>query len=457
MKSMSVAGVMRKGSLAIVLCISLLLSVWAAVASSRETFGISNNGFRMYFPTVMGPPRVIVLSKIMRVSVASDGTQANGHSYNPSISADGRFMAFESDASNLVPDDRNYYRDVFVHDRLTGQTTRVSKTANPSVYELDSKNPSISADGRFIAFESYSVGLVPQDTDSFRDVFLYDRLTGELSLVSVPSDDLPIVSGDEPSISGDGRYVVFSTSWDGVYIRDRQTNQTSMLPQSPDGMPPNAGSRNPVISENGHIVAFESLATNLAPGDPNTNFDIYVRDLLTGHISRLPLIGPEGLGQQYEFNSSISADGRYVAFMTNDENVVSNDDNGLWDVFVHDRQTGQTRLISVASNGTQSNGHSEEPSISADGRYVAFESSARNLDSLSELSQRLDIYVHDRWTGETRRISVTESGTLGNGFAQQPAISGNGRYVAYSSTSSNLVPNDTNDRFDIFVHDRIGP
>lgn len=454
---MGMAGSMRKFSVVSVAYVLILVLIWATAAAGWEPSGTSDNGFQTYLPTILRPPRTIVLSKIMLVSVASDGTQANGHSANPSISADGRFVAFESDASNLVPDDVNYNTDVFVHDRLTGLTNRVSNTTTPG-YQGDSINPTISADGRFVAFESQSAWLVPEDTDSYADIFVYDLFSGELSLISGPVDGMPMEGHyNEPSISGDGRYVVFSANLNDVYMHDRQTNQTSLIPKSPDGMPPNARSRNPVISANGRIVAFESLATNLAPGDPNTNFDIYVRDYQTDQISLLPLIGPEAVGQQYELNSSLSADGRYVAFMTNYEKVVSNDANGLWDAFVHDRQTGQSRLVSVASDGTQSNGHSQDPSISADGRYVAFWSSALNLDSLSPLSSRFDVYVHDRGTGETRRISITASGTLGNGFAWHPAISGNGRYVAYESSSTNLVPNDTNGYTDIFVYDRVGP
>ncbi len=448
---MHMAGMKGKWALVVALCILPVLSAWAASASGREPQGVSQNGSRVFLPTIIGPPRAIVQSKVMRVSVATDGTQGSTHSTNPAISADGRYIAFESRAPNLAPGDSDQDWDVFLHDRLTGLTTRLS-TALPG-YPGASQNPAISADGRFVAFDSWG-GLIPGDTDFYFDVYLYDQLTGELSIITDPAYGMP-TAGAGPSLSGDGRYVVFGPS--GVWIHDRQTRQTTEVPKSPDGMPPNASSRGGKITENGRVVAFESLATNLAPGDPNTDFDIYVRDYQTGQISLLPLLGPEGQGQTNFLAPSPSADGRYIAFMSYYTRHVPNDTNGLRDVFVHDRHTGQTQRVSVASDGTEANGHSEWPSISGDGRYVAFESGARNLDSLSELSERFDIFVHDRWTGETRRVSVTAGGTLGNGFSQQPAISSNGRYVAYSSSSSNLVPGDTNGVSDIFVYDRLGP
>jgi Tol biopolymer transport system component len=347
-----------------------------------------------------GPWHVVQL-----VSVASDGTQGNSHSGSPSISADGRYVAFASYASNLVPGDTNGVMDVFVHDRLTGQTTRVSVASDGTQGNGESRYPSISADGRYVAFMSYASNLVPGDTNGKADVFVHDRLTGQTTRVSVASDGTQ-GNGDSwgwPSISADGRY-----------------------------------------------VAFESSASNLVPGDTNGRADIFVHDRLTGQTTRVSVASDGTQGNNSSVWPSISADGRYVAFMSYASNLVPGDTNGALDIFVHDRLTGQTTRVSVASDGTQGNGYSWDSSISADGRYVAFESWASNLVP-GDTNGKQDIFVHDRLTGQTTRVSVASDGTEGNNNSGWPSISADGRYVAFHSDASNLVPGDTNGRADVFV------
>lgn len=158
-------------------------------------------------------------------------------------------------------------------------------------------------------------------------------------------------------------------------------------------------------------------------------------------------------GNDYSYSSSISADGRYVAFMSSASNLVSGDINGTDDIFVHDRQTGQTSRVSVTTDGTQGNDSSDRPAISGDGRYVVFESSASNLVS-GDTNGYLDVFVHDRQIGQTSRVSVASDGTQGNDFSKGSSISADGRYVAFMSSTSNLVSGDTNNSWDTFVHDR---
>ncbi len=373
-----------------------------------------------------------------RVSVASDSTEGNGYSGHPSISADGRFVAFYSGATNLVSGDTNDHWDVFVHDRQTGQTTRVSVASDGTEGNGFSGLPSISDDGRYVAFYSHADNLVSSDTNSKTDVFVHDRETGQTTRVSVASD----------GSQGASTYV-----W---------------------------GALDPSISADGRYVAFYSFFNNLVSGDTNDFCDvdhdgyyqeecpdIFVHDRQTSQTTRVSVAsdGSEGWGESYW--ASISADGRYVAFHSGATNLVSNDTNGTWDAFVHDRDIGQTTRISEASDGTEGNNASGHPSISADGRYVTFYSIASNLVSgdtnvycdTDEDGQYddncTDIFVHDRQTSQTTRVSVGSAGAEGNnGTGYVSDISGDGRYVTFRSEASNLVTGDTNDAWDVFVHDR---
>jgi Tol biopolymer transport system component len=233
-------------------------------------------------------------------------------------------------------------------------------------------------------------------------------------------------------------------------VHDRLTGQTTRVSVASDGAQGNGDSECPSISADGRYVAFASLASNLVPGDTNGRMDIFVHDRLTGQTTRVSVAsdGTEGNGDSGF--PSISADGRYVAFASLASNLVPGDTNGTWDVFVHDRLTGQTTRVSVASGGAQGNGDSRFPSISADGRYVAFQSYASNLVP-GDTNGVLDVFVHDRLTGQTTRVSVASDGTQGDSYSFGSSISADGRYVAFASYASNLVPGDTNGWADVFV------
>ena len=319
-------------------------------------------------------------------------------------------MAFYSNASNLVEGDSNGFGDVFVHDRVTGETMRVSVASDGTQGNSMSDTPSISADGRYVAFSSYASNLVDGDTNGWIDVFVHDRVTGITELVSVASDGT-------------------------------QGNNYSALPS---------------ISTEGRYVTFESVASNLVDGDTNGSYDVFVHDRVTGETQRVSVTSDGTQGNGWSYFSTISADGRYVAFESEATNLVDGDTNGFRDVFVHDRVTGETQRVSVASDGTQGNGHSDWlSSISTDGRYVAFESEATNLVSL-DTNTAWDVFVHDRVAGETERVSIASNGTQGNDGSYWPSISSDGRYVAFTSDTTNLVDGDTNGFRDVFVHDREG-
>jgi Ca2+-binding RTX toxin-like protein len=397
---------------------------------------------------------------ITRVSFDSAGNQGNTDSYNPSISADGRFVAFDSDASNLVPGDTNSNRDIFVRDRLTNTTTRISLDSAGNQGNSNFFGASISADGRFVAFESLASNIVPGDTNSNRDIFVRDRLTNTTARVSVDSaGNQANDASDRVSISGDGRFVAFSSEASNlvpgdtngdpdIFVRDTLTNTTTRVSVNSAGNQQNGSSlfNAPSISADGRFVAFSSSASDIVPGDTNSSQDIFVRDRLTNTTTRVSLDSAGNPGNSSSESPSISADGRFVAFTSFASNIVPGDTNSTGDIFVRDRLTNTTTRVSVDSAGNQRNIGSYTPSISADGRFVAFTSGASNFDLGIDTS---DIFVRDRLTNTTTNVSVDSAGNRGDG--DSPSISADGRFVAFESNSSNLVPGDNNNSNDIFV------
>ncbi|MDD5276865.1 MAG: hypothetical protein PHR16_12385 [Methylovulum sp.] len=408
-----------------------------------------------------------------RVSVSSDGQQENANSYSvPSISAvsaDGRFVAFYSFASNLVAGDTNDTVDIFVHDRLTRQTTRVSVASDGQQGNGDSFNPSISADGRFVAFNSNASDLVAGDTNDTMDIFVHDRLTRQTTRVSVASDGQQGNGGSfHPSISADGRFVVFNSGANrlvagdtndayDIFVHDRLTRQTTRASVSSHGKQGNTGSygpSGPSISADGRFVAFVSDASDLVAGDTNDTLDIFVHDRLTRQTTRVSVASNGQQGNKASFNSpSISADGRFVAFDSYASNLVAGDTNDAFDIFVHDRLTRQTTLASVTSDGHQGSSDSYNPSISADGRFVAFFSYASDLVA-GDKNGTSDVFIHDRLTRQNTLASVTSDGQQGHGASYYPTVSADGHFVTFGSDASNLVGGDTNQSPDIFIRDR---
>jgi len=408
---------------------------------------------------VIGCFAVFCLVLVAALGRCASGARARP-SEEPSISADGRYVAFRSDGG------------IFVHDRQTGQATRVSV----GLY------PSISAEGRHVAFQSTASKMVPGDTNGKCDIFVHDRQTGQTERVSVASDGTQGNGGSAfPSISADGRYIAFISDATNlvpgdtndsrdVFVHDRQTGETVLVSVASDGTQANARSGDPSISADGRYVAFPSWASNLVPGDTNNTGDILVHDRQTRQTTRVSVASDGTEGDGWSGDPSISADGRYVAFGSGARNLVPGDTNNTDDIFVHDRQTGQTTCVSLTSEGAQGDKHSTFPSISADGRYVAFRSDATNLVP-GDTNDLDDIFVHDRQTGQTTCVSVASDGTQGERGSRSlwvdastgapevfgsrsPSISADGRYVAFESDAINLVPDDPNYWDDIFVHDQ---
>src|SRR5207249_2543647 len=220
-----------------------------------------------------------------------------------------------------------------------------------------------------------------------------------------------------------------------------------------DGTQGNAASAGAALSADGRFVAFHSTATNLVAGDTNGKTDVFVHDRQTGITERVSVASDGTQGNNASSYPALSADGRLVAFQSDATNLVAGDTNGATDVFVHDRQTGTTERVSVSSGGTEGNGFSAAPALSADGRFVAFHNTATNLVA-GDTNGKTDVFVHDRQTGTTERVSVASDGTQGNGPSSGAALSADGGLVAFHGTATNLVAGDTSGTYDVFVHDR---
>ena len=334
-----------------------------------------------------------------RLSVSPTGVQGNHHSSTPKISPSGRYVAFDSRASNLVPGDTNDGYDVFVLDRQEGRTERVSVSSSGFQGNGWSYFPRISADGRFVAFLSRASNLVQGDTNGNTDIFVHDRQTGETTRVSEASNGSQANGSSYGClVSADGRFVAFSSgasnlvpgdtnNLDDAFVHDRQTGETNRVSVSSAGeetvrSPPSSTSSNVTsISADGRFVAFNSFASNLVPEDTNDRGDVFVHNHQTGETTRVSVSsqGEEASGG----GGKLTENGRFVFFNSSADNLVANDTNGFTDIFVHDRLTGDTTRVNVSGEGEEPNGHSSVYSTSSDGRFVAFASLAsipsRNL------------------------------------------------------------------------------
>jgi uncharacterized repeat protein (TIGR02543 family) len=404
-----------------------------------------------------------------RVSASTAGVEGDAGSYNPQISEDGRYVAFDSDATNLAPGDTNYVSDVFVYDTQTRLTTRLSVASAGTEADGDSFLPSISADGRYVVFESDATNLVASDTNGASDIFVRDRETGTTTRVSVATGGAQSNGGSYFSyISADGRYVVFESdasnldlvtpdtnAFRDIFIHDRQTGQTTRVSLTNGGNQSNGTSQYATVSADGRYVAFDSAATNLVSGDSNRNIDVFVRDRQAGSTRRVSVSSSGNQAHGDSWPAWLSSNGRYVTFASDANDLVPSDANAVLDAFVHDLQAGLTTRVSVSSAGSEGNGASQPFSISADGAYVAFQSTATNLVA-SDTNGVADILVRERNTSQTVRVSLAVDGAQANDGSTFAAISSDGSRIALESDAANLVALDTNAARDVFLRDRLG-
>ncbi|MCB9849002.1 MAG: PD40 domain-containing protein [Phycisphaeraceae bacterium] len=366
------------------------------------------------------------------ITVAFDGSAANGPSAEPRTTPDGRCIVYYSAASNLTPLDTQGGVNVYVFDRQQGVNSIISISQNPGSGILgdgDSTHADISDDSRYVVFESRAANLVPGDTEGRADIFLFDRQTGALQRLTAGA------AGDSgsPRISGDGRYVAFQSSarltegdrnaYDDVYRIDLSTGTTTLISRAPGGEPANGHCRRPAISRDGTMIAFQSDATNLVPGDRNNATDVLLYNGVSGALKLVSSVNmafsPDGLdgghgsttGNGASVQPAITDDGRLVAFASDATNLGPEDHNGVRDIYVCDSATGAASLVSVSFFGEQGDGISERPDISPDGSIVGFESDATNLTEFDDNGIR-DAFSVNLQTGQVGRLSAIASAEM---------------------------------------------
>lgn len=394
---------------------------------------------------------------VEKVSVHTNGTAANSVSQGSFISSDGRYVVFESSASNLVSDDTNNRTDIFLRDRDNGTTIRISVDNNGVEGNANSSNPAISADGRYVVFSSHASNLIAGDTNSTFDIFLYDIQADTLERVSLDSGGLEgNDSSSGPSISSDGRYVAFESSatnfvagdtnaTSDIFVKDRQTGAIDRVSVSSAGLEANSLSSRSNISANGEYVVFQSLASNLVDVDGG-GYDIFVRDLQNSTTERVSISADGGvLNTTYVYN--ISSNGRYIPMVfTYTIPYAGNIDR----VFYYDRDTDTMHRVSTDISGFGGNASSFGPFISSDGQYIVFHSMATNLVN-DDTNGVTDLFLYNMNTSVIERISVNDVGVQGSGTVSLPSISSDGSFVTFRSSDTNIVSGDTNGFADIFV------
>ena len=450
---------------------------WAMLVCHKNGSGVIDgcgNYSALTRLTILPPEAVATFGGTTRVSQTAAGVAAGGLS--PSVSDDGRFVAFLSSASNLVAGDTNAAMDVFVTDRQLGTTERVSVDSAGLQANGGASWVSVSNDGRFVAFLSTASNLVAGDANNAADVFVRDRQAGTTARVSVGAAG---VEGNGPAvskvaISGDGRFVAFTSgasnlvagdtnALDDVFVRDRQAGTTERVSIATGAVEAVGGTSNDVvISPDGRFVVFASTATNLVAGDTNAKMDIFLRDRQTGTTERESVKtggAQAGLaaGGSASAHPSVSPDGRFVAIQSDFTDLGEDvDTNAAFDIFVRDRQAGSTKRVSLSSTGGQADGNSLLPAISSDGRYVAFSSLATNL-VVGDTNARYDEFRRDTQTGTTGRVSMSSDDAQGAAAATDAwgigDISADGRFVVFDSLLNGLVAGDTAGESDAFVTD----
>lgn len=392
-----------------------------------------------------------------RASVNSAGIESNAGGSAPGLTADGRWVIFTSQGTFLVPNDTNNVRDVFVHDLWTGTTERASVAPLGVQGNADSDGGALSPGGLIVAFWSDASNLVTSDTNGASDVFVHVMSDSTNERVSVSSTGQ---QGDGastlPAINSDARFVAFQSQATNlvagdtngfldIFVRDRFAGTTERVSIDTAGTQGLGGhSFSPALSADGRYIAFSSAATNLVATDTNGDEDIFVRDRQAGTTTRVSVGSFGAQANSSSRGPSLSEDGRFVAFGSAASNLVPADAGG-WDVFVRDLQLGTNELVSVSTAGVQSNGRCDRCRISADGSYAVFDSDADNLDTGDTPEGWSDVFLRDRNAGTTELVSRALSGLSGNWTSGEETlgVSGDGTVVVYSSDASDIVPGDT--------------
>ncbi|MBL8774524.1 MAG: hypothetical protein JNK12_01280 [Acidimicrobiales bacterium] len=396
---------------------------------------------------------------------ADDTVNAAATSTSPDISADGRFVVFTSRAADLVAGDTNETEDVYLRDRLLGTTERISVDSAEVGANGASTSPAISDDGRLVVFHSLASNLVASDTNGAFDIFLRDRQAGTTVKLSSGFQIFinPHANGSSTNadISGNGTVVAFESdasniiSGDGngvrdIFVRTLATGTVVRASVANDESESNANSFGAALDQDGDVVAFQSDASDLiGVNDTNAVRDVYARRLATGTTFRVSVDSNNDQALQPSFVPSVSDDGLSFAFET-DADLVPADDNGLRDVYVRKPSANQLTYASMDTGGGAGNGLSSAAVISGDATRVAFDSEASDLVAADANGAGQDVFVRTLTGSPGTVLYSARPGTVVEGGSEQPVIADNG-IVAFDSTATNLVANDTNGRFDVFV------
>jgi Tol biopolymer transport system component len=417
-------------------------------------------------------PLVLILSSAAAsaadttlISRTSQKKQSNGISGEPATSQTGQFVAYRSSATNLDSDrcDRGI-NQIYVSDRSTGTIRCVSVNSSGKEGDQDSFAPSITGDGRFIAFTSVATNFAGNQCDNgFNQIYVRDRTSGTTRCVSVNSNGHEAnQDSDASSISADGTLIAFNSAatnlagnkcdngFNHIFVHDLTTGTTNCVSVRTNGDEGNGDSFDPSISADGQVVVFESTATNLASRCNNGNSHIYLHHRVTGETS---CVSVNNEGQQSNGNSAlarVSGDGRFVAFQSDSTNVTTRCNNGHAQIFVRDTLEERTTCSSIDNHGNQGNNDSVQPSISSNGRFVAFSSNTTNLTGNRCMGGNMQVFVRDRADEKTKCASLGPKNVEGNGNSSSPSISANGSMVTFESDANNLVKKDTNNLRDVF-------
>jgi Tol biopolymer transport system component len=402
------------------------------------------------------------------VTRGPDGRAAQGRSgmHGLDLSARGDRLVFESDAGDLVPGDRNRQPDVFLHDTETGAIRRLSEGPDGTDADGPSRDPHLSADGTWVAYTTHARNLLPGKSTALGDIVLHDIAGGHAALISRGADGSEGTGTSSlPDLSDDGSFIVYQSWSDNlvsgdtnaacdIFLFDRTTGTTTRMSMTPAGGEADGNSTHPAISGDGRFISFSSDATNLVFDDTNGVADLFVVNRETGTIERVNL-GPDDC-QADAFGglfpeSVLSQDGRFVAYVSLASNLVEIATPSLVEqIYLRDRKRGTTRRVSISSTGEAADDRCFCPTITADGRLIGFQSLARNLLG-NDRDTVADAYVFDRRTRAVRVISSAQNTSGARGDCQRIVISPEGCTVAFSSRASDLVQGDENDASDVFL------
>ncbi|MCV6636406.1 hypothetical protein [Candidatus Albibeggiatoa sp. nov. NOAA] len=398
-----------------------------------------------------------------RASVANFGLQANADSFasRQAISQNGRYVVFQSLANDIDLNDRNNVFDIFVHDQWAKQTQRIS-VSSLGEGNADSTQAVISDNGRMVAFTSFASNLSEGDVNGVSDVFLYDRFTAILTNLTQAGDG----ASSNPMLSADGQRVVFESTATNlaegdtnaasdIFLYDVATAQISRISTDSAGIEADNASYKPSISNDGSRIAFQSLASNLVLNDTNDKADIVFVDLNTGERRIVSVTNDGTPANNHSYAPMISGSGLHVVFDTDASNLYLNDTNGFSDVVFYDLTTNQLTRMSFGDGG-EPNFNAVLPSISDTGLFINYESAANNLIKGDD-NTVVDVFRVNRSNGERKMLSVASSGEaanfstfqLGNSMASEQC------FTAFSSPATNLVDEDTNRSFDVFLHTEV--